>query len=919
MSNPIYNILSFSMMKRENKEIHRTACEMVKLLLSETKNQAEYQEKYDRLLEKYKGYYADEGTALKAIEEALKVEIEPGRNYFLEPVQTGTAEKLLGRIIDSSPLYDDLLQYALDKFDIDLTQDSGDQKSFLYKILFSVRDLSPLRKHLNTAKYREHINNLANPNSEEPKTSEYIEHINNLANPNSEKPKTFVELLYNFLELLYNLVNRLANFTLNSTEPEINSEEPEINSEEPKITLNSTEPEINSAKPKTFVELLYDDHGLERIYVLYELSGFKGDFAEYVDSLPKSDRILKAKNLAVENIKIVSAIVNKVSITQEEKDRAIGAINQLGHNLFPLFSAGQELIAAIKNNHSDIAKAIINKEVDVNAKDKGDGTALIYAAKNGNLEIAELLIKKGADLHAKDWGGQTALDYASTDDIIEIIQAQIDLDNQLINIVKDNKAGDVAKVLAQGARVNAKDKEGNTALIYAAENGHVAVAQLLIDKGAKVDAKGKRGETALMWATFSNRLETAKLLIEKGADVNEKDKYGKTALMFAAEHGHVAVAKLLIDKGADVNEEDKRGGTALMLAAENGELELAKLLIENRADVDKKNHLGDTALMLAAWNGKMDIAKLLIEKGASINGLEEESINNLLNYATVHNEQGMFTKIINQLPSDKVMDLFRNNINDPAFLNNLRICSSKIGNILLNAHENGNQGIIDWLVNEAKVDYNLILPAAARNNKLDIVKDLLQKKVVKDLLEKEEIDKNCQDDQGNTALSCIVKNKEFCDKNYLLCEELIDKTDSDIKYPGGKNPLIIAIEHNNTRMVGCIMNNKPKYIEQVDERENNFLHHLAMKQSPEARAILSNSREYIQDYINKPNKEGKTPLTYMIENKQNGMLDTIFEVKPIKLEVSKKDLEALKKTDIRDSIKYLINEAAQNQNSNRSR
>jgi hypothetical protein len=51
MSNPIYNILSFSMMEDEGEKIHRTACEMVKLLLSKTKNQAEYQEKYNRLLE----------------------------------------------------------------------------------------------------------------------------------------------------------------------------------------------------------------------------------------------------------------------------------------------------------------------------------------------------------------------------------------------------------------------------------------------------------------------------------------------------------------------------------------------------------------------------------------------------------------------------------------------------------------------------------------------------------------------------------------------------------------------------------------------------------------------------------------------------------------------------------------------------
>jgi ankyrin repeat protein len=81
-----------------------------------------------------------------------------------------------------------------------------------------------------------------------------------------------------------------------------------------------------------------------------------------------------------------------------------------------------------------------------------------------------------------------------------------------------------------------------------------------------------------------------------------------------------------------------------------------------------------------------------------------------------------------------------------------------------------------------------------------------------------------------------------------------------------------------------------------------------MKQSREARIMLSNSREYIQEYINKPNKEGKTPLTYMIENEQDGMLDTILENKSFDIKVTEKDLKALEKTDIRDSIKLLIKE-----------
>ena len=71
-------------------------------------------------------------------------------------------------------------------------------------------------------------------------------------------------------------------------------------------------------------------------------------------------------------------------------------------------------------------------------------------------------------------------------------------------------AGSASKV-----DVDSKDDYGQTPLSRAAENGHEAVAKLL--------------------------LETGKV------DVDSKHKYGRTPLSWAAEKGHEAVAKLLLE------------------------------------------------------------------------------------------------------------------------------------------------------------------------------------------------------------------------------------------------------------------------------------------------------------------------------------------------------------------------------------
>jgi ankyrin repeat protein len=96
----------------------------------------------------------------------------------------------------------------------------------------------------------------------------------------------------------------------------------------------------------------------------------------------------------------------------------------------------------------------------------------------------------------------------------------------------------VGYLLAPGANhnVNAKDKNGRTALMAAAARGNGYFAKNLISLGKNVDvnAKDKNGWTALMMAAVKGNVDCVKNLIAAGAEVNAKNKDGCTALMMAA-------------------------------------------------------------------------------------------------------------------------------------------------------------------------------------------------------------------------------------------------------------------------------------------------------------------------------------------------------------------------------------------------
>jgi ankyrin repeat protein len=110
--------------------------------------------------------------------------------------------------------------------------------------------------------------------------------------------------------------------------------------------------------------------------------------------------------------------------------------------------------------------------------------------------------------------------------------------------------GDLKKVqrlLNQGIDVDSTDKDGDTALILASEEGHLDIVNLLLEMNAKLDIQATEGgNTALICASAEGHLEIVKALLTKNANVDIQNQYGCTAVMLSSDPGHLEVVRALV-------------------------------------------------------------------------------------------------------------------------------------------------------------------------------------------------------------------------------------------------------------------------------------------------------------------------------------------------------------------------------------
>jgi len=160
------------------------------------------------------------------------------------------------------------------------------------------------------------------------------------------------------------------------------------------------------------------------------------------------------------------------------------------------------LMVAAMNGDEEIVKLLLENGAKINVKAAHISgveahvlsgiTALSLAASSGNLSIVKMLVEHGADIHALNSRGATVMAYATTNEVVQYF-------------------------LDRGLDINARDKEGYTLLIKAAEGFNRPSIAFLLEHGADPNAKTTDGTTALKLAFRINHPADVELLKKAGA------------------------------------------------------------------------------------------------------------------------------------------------------------------------------------------------------------------------------------------------------------------------------------------------------------------------------------------------------------------------------------------------------------------
>lgn len=338
-------------------------------------------------------------------------------------------------------------------------------------------------------------------------------------------------------------------------------------------------------------------------------------------------------------------------------------------------------LAAINGNAGMIA-ALLDAGVDVDTPLTRDGdTPLMMATRTGIPDAVQVLLDRGADVDAREgWAGTTALMWAISNhhpDVVRLLLdhgADIEVRSKIIAVANSRGVEGTVPVEAEpDAAPVGYANGGFTPLMFAAREGQIEAARMLLEAGADVDTTAADGKNALGMAIYNGHFELASLLVERGADVNQADAEGFPPLFWAVDRRNMEwspgfpwvettdplpLIRQLLDAGADANTfvnntpRSRRnfGGsprtlfaTSLMRAAYSGDIDLVRLLLEYGADPFIRNSDNEDALLAAsgyAWidgysqgrstEERLQTIQLLVELGADVNWACDHGITPLM-------------------------------------------------------------------------------------------------------------------------------------------------------------------------------------------------------------------------------------------------------------------------------------------------
>jgi ankyrin repeat protein len=286
------------------------------------------------------------------------------------------------------------------------------------------------------------------------------------------------------------------------------------------------------------------------------------------------------------------------------------------------------MIQAAEAGDNTTVRQFLAQGADINAQDDRGRTPLMAATHGNHVETVRVLIEAGADINIRDNRSDNPFLYAGAEGLLDILKLTIDA----------------------GADTRLTNRFGGTALIPAAERGHVEVVQELLNRtDVEVNHINNLGWTALLEAIIlgdggERHQQIVRLLVDHGANIMIADKDGVTPLEHArardfraieqilleaarvrdmgmsaaAEAGEADAVKVWLSQGASVHAQDKFGVTALIAAAYRNDLEIVDILIDAGADVNLKDHTQQSTYLIATSEGYLELLLKALQAGADV-------------------------------------------------------------------------------------------------------------------------------------------------------------------------------------------------------------------------------------------------------------------------------------------------------------
>jgi ankyrin repeat protein len=346
---------------------------------------------------------------------------------------------------------------------------------------------------------------------------------------------------------------------------------------------------------------------------------------------------VKGASMAV-TVAAAPILYKRYTLYQQNKARQRAFEKSLADN--------EAFIAAVARGDLSRVRELLARGVSIDAFDSRGYTALMVAVENGHLAIVQELINKG--IRKDNYWSERALCEAAQQKQLLIVEeflrygikledtckyvyaATYDEIQKTVQEVQYKIDGKKTEPMIETG-INAKDRDGNSALMLAVKNNDEPLVKQLVIMGADVAAKNNAGEIPLIVAINMGSVPVVNALLNGGADVATKDRFGDSALACAIDGGYVSVVQALVKTGhADVNTKNRIGTPLLILAmahtalsyrrtlSEAEKVSLVQTLIGAGARLDMVDHQGNTPLHIAVLGRSAQVVRVLIDAGADL-------------------------------------------------------------------------------------------------------------------------------------------------------------------------------------------------------------------------------------------------------------------------------------------------------------